>query len=81
MTDKPLQYSCLENSVNSVKRQKDMTTEDKPPKSIGVQYATPEEQRNSSRRMKRLGWSGKDAKLWMSLVVKVESDAVNNNIA
>ena len=55
MTDKPLQYSCLENSVNSVKRQKDMTTEDKPPKSVGVQYATSEEQRNSSRRMKRLG--------------------------
>ena len=64
-----------------MKKQKDMTLEDEPPRSVDIQYATGEEQRNSSRRMKRLGWSGKDAKLWMSLVVKVESDAVNNNIA
>jgi len=30
---KPLQYSCLENTMNSMKTQKDMTWEDKPPKS------------------------------------------------
>ena len=29
--DKPLQYSCLENPMNSMKRQKDMTPEDEPP--------------------------------------------------
>ena len=28
---KPLQYSCLENPMNSMKRQKDMTLEDEPP--------------------------------------------------
>ena len=47
---KPLQYSCLEKPMNSVKRQKDMTREDKPPKSIGIQYATRGERRNSSRK-------------------------------
>ena len=48
-----LQYSCLENSMNSMKRQKDMTLEDEPPRSEGVQYATGEEWRtidNSSRK-------------------------------
>ena len=41
--DKPLQYSCLENFTNSVKRQKDTITEDEPPRSEHVQYATGKE--------------------------------------
>ena len=45
-----LQYSCLENPVNSMKRQKDMTLKDELPKSVGAQYATGEEWRNSSRK-------------------------------
>ena len=36
--------------MNSMKRQKDMTTEDEPPRSVGIQYAPGEELRNSSRR-------------------------------
>ena len=40
---KPLQYSCLENPMNSMKRQKDMTMKDKLPRSVGAQYATWEE--------------------------------------
>ena len=47
---KPLQYSCLKNPMNSMKRQKDMTLKDEAPRSVGVQYATGEEQRNSSRK-------------------------------
>ena len=47
---KPLQYSCLENPMNSMKREKDMTPEDEPPRSVHVQYAVGEEQRNSSRK-------------------------------
>ena len=47
---KPLQYSCLENPVNSMKRQKDMTAEDKPPRLEGVRCATGEEWRNNSRK-------------------------------
>ena len=48
--DKPLQHSCPENPMNSTKRQKDVTLKDEPPGLAGVQYATGEEWRNSSRR-------------------------------
>ena len=47
---KPLQYSCLENPMNSMRRQKDMTLEDEPSRLVGVQYATEEERRNGSRK-------------------------------
>ena len=47
--DKPLQYSCLENPMSSMKRQKDRTLEDELPGSVGAQYATGEEWRNNSR--------------------------------
>ena len=40
---KLLHHSCLENPMNSMKKQKDMTLKDKTPRSIGVQYATGEE--------------------------------------
>ena len=40
---KPLQYSCLENPMNSMKRQKDMTLKDESPRMEGVQYTTGEE--------------------------------------
>ena len=47
---KAFQYSCPENPMKSVKRQKDRTLEDELPRSVGAQYATGEEQRNSSRK-------------------------------
>ena len=47
---KPLQYSCLENPMNSMKRQKDMTLKDELPRLGGAQYATEEEWRNNSRK-------------------------------
>ena len=37
---KPLQYSCLENPMNSMKRQKDKRLKDELPRSVGAQYAT-----------------------------------------
>ena len=37
---KPLQYSCLENPINSVKRQKDKTLKDELPRWVGAQYVT-----------------------------------------
>jgi len=48
--DKPLQYSCLENPTNSMKRQKDRTLKDEIPKSVGAQYATGDQWRNNSRK-------------------------------
>ena len=46
---KPLQYSCLENPMNSMKKQKDMTLKDELPRSAGAQNATRGEWRNNSR--------------------------------
>ena len=37
---KPLQYSCLENPMNSMERQNDMILKEELPKSVGAQYAT-----------------------------------------
>ena len=50
---KPLQYSCLENPMNHMKRQKDRTLKDKLPRSVGAQYATGDQWRNNSRKNKR----------------------------
>ena len=49
---KPLQYSCLENPVNCMKRQKDRTLKDELPRSVGAQYATGDQWRNNSRKNK-----------------------------
>ena len=47
---KPLQYSCLENPMNSMKRQKDRTLKDELPRSVGSQYAIGDQWRNNSRK-------------------------------
>ena len=49
-TGKPLQYSCLENPMNSMKRQKDRTLKDELPRLLGAQYATGDQWRNNSRK-------------------------------
>ena len=46
---KPLQNSCLENTMNSMKKQKDRTLKDELPRSVGAQYATGHQWRNNSR--------------------------------
>ena len=46
---KPLQYSCLENPMNSLKRQKDMTLKDELTRLVGVQYATGDQWRNNQK--------------------------------
>ena len=47
---KPLQYSCLQNPMNSMKRQRDMTLKDELPRSVGGQYTTGDLWRNYSRK-------------------------------
>ena len=47
---KPLQYSCLENPMNSMKRQNDRILKEKVPRSVGAQYATGDQWRNNSRK-------------------------------
>ena len=51
---KPLQYSCLENFMNSMKRQNNMTLKDELPRLISAHYATGEEWRNNSRKNKEM---------------------------
>ena len=47
---KPLQYSCLENPMNSMKRQKDRILKEELPRSVGAEYATRDQWRNNSRK-------------------------------
>ena len=47
---KPHQYSCLENLMNSMKRQKDRTLKDELPRLVCDQYATGDQWRNNSRK-------------------------------
>ena len=47
---KPLQYSCLQNPMNSMKRQKDRILKDELPRLIGAQYGTGDQWRNNSRK-------------------------------
>ena len=47
---KLLQFSCLENPMNSMKKQKDGTLKDDLPRSIGAKYATGDQWRNNSRK-------------------------------
>ena len=56
---KPLQYSCLENPMNSMKRQKDMTPKDEFPRLVGAQYATGDQWRNNSRKNEETDPKGK----------------------
>ena len=51
---KPLQYVCLENHMNSTKRQKDRTLKDEIPRSVGAPYATGDQGRNNSRKNEQM---------------------------
>ena len=66
---KPFQYSCLENPINTMQRQKDRTLKDELPRSVGVQYATGDQWRNNARKNEEM-----DAKQKQHLVVDVTGD-------
>ena len=51
---KALQYSCLENPTNSMKRQKDRTLKEELPRSVGAQYAIGDQWKNNSRKNKEM---------------------------
>ena len=78
---KPLQYSCLENPMNSMKRQKDRTLKEELPRPIGAQYATGDQRRNNSRKNEEM-----EPKQKQHPVVDVTADgskvrSVKSNIA
>ena len=62
---KPLQYSCLENPTNSMKRQNDRTLKEEIPRSVGAQYATGDQWRNKPRKNEGMEPKQKQYQLWM----------------
>ena len=66
---KPIQYSCLENPMNSMKRQKDRTLKDELPRLVGFQYATGDQWRNNSKKNEEM-----EPKEKQHLVVDVTGD-------
>ena len=62
---KPLQYSCLENLMNSMKRQKDRTLKDELPRLVGAQYATGDQWRNNFTKNEEMEPKQKQTQLWM----------------
>ena len=78
---KPLQYSCLENPMNSMKRQNERTLKEELPRSVGAQYATGDHWRNNSRKNEGMELKQKQHPVWMGLVIEARFDAVKSNIA
>ena len=62
---KSLQYSCLENIIKSMKRQKDRTQKDELPRSVVTQYATEISGEITPERMKKWSQSENNAQVWM----------------
>ena len=62
---KPLQYSCLENHMNSVKRQKYTTLKEELPRSVGAQYAPGDQWRSKSRKSEEMEPKQNNTQLWM----------------
>ena len=78
---KPLQYSCLENAMNSMKRQNDKTLKEELPRLVDRQYATVDKWRNNSRKNEWMEPKQKQNQLWTGLVIEARSDVVKSNIA
>ena len=66
---KSLQYSCLENTMNNIKKQKDRTLKDELSRSVGTQYATGDEWRNNCKKNEEM-----EPKLKQHLVVDGTGD-------
>ena len=63
---KPLQHSCLENPMNSMKRQNDRILKEELPRLVGAQYATGDQWRNlTTEKMKGWSQSKNNTELWM----------------
>ena len=78
---KPLQYSCLENLMSSMKRQKDRTLKGELPRSVGAQYAAGDQWRNNSRKNEGMEPKQKQHPVVDVTSDKARSDAKKSNIA
>ena len=78
---KPLQYSCLENPMNSTKRQNDRLMREELPRPVSAQYATGHHWRNNSRKNEGMEPKQKQHPVVNVTVIEIRSDAVKSNIA
>ena len=78
---KPLQYSCLENPMNSMRGQNDRTLKEELPRSVGAHMLLEISGEITPERMKGWSQSKNITQLWMGLVIEASSDAVKRNIA
>ena len=78
---KPLQYSCLENPMNSMKRQNDRILKKELPRSLGAQYATGDQWRNNSRKNEGMEPKQKQYSVVIVTGDKARSNAVKSNIS
>ena len=78
---KPLQYSCLENPLNSIKRQNDRILKEKLSRSVGAQYATGDQWRNNSRENEGMEPKQKQHQVVNGTGDRIKFDAVKSNIA
>ena len=76
-----LQHSCLENPMNSTKRQNDRILKEELSRSVGAQYATGDQWRNNSRKNEGMEPKQNTTQLWMGLVTEARFDAIKSNIA
>ena len=77
---KPLQYSCFENPMNSMKRQNDRILKEELPRSLGAQYATGDQWRNNSRKNEGMEPKQKQQPVVDVTDDKARSDAEKSNI-
>ena len=78
---KLLQYSCLENPMDSIKRQNDRILKEELLRSVGAQYATGDQWRNKSRKNEGMEPKQKQYPVVTRLVTEARSDTVKSNIA
>ena len=69
---KPLQCSCLDYHMNSMKRKKNRTLKDELLKSLGAQYATGDQWRKNSRKNEETEPKQNNTQLWMWLVAEAK---------
>ena len=77
---KPLQYSSLENPMNSMKRQNDRILKEELPRSVGAQHITGDHWRNNSRKNEGMEPRQKQYPV-VCVLIEARSDAVESNIA
>ena len=78
---KPLQYSCLENPIDSMKRQKDRTQKDELPRLVDAQYATGDQRKNNSRKNEETEPKQKQNPVEDRTNDGSKKDAIKSNIA